>query len=86
MTVGKVSHVDPAGRADDPGGADLPERRLSIGAESGADLEAWRAIASITVYDDFRRRETEAFGRIIGNGPANFTGLLDALGGKASQP
>lgn len=43
-----------------------------------------KAAASIAVYDDFRRREAEAFKRIIGEGPANFTGLLDVLTGEAA--
>jgi len=49
-----------------------------------ADVEAWQAVATITVYDDFRRREAEAFGRIVGTGPANFTGLLGVLNAEAS--
>jgi hypothetical protein len=51
----------------------------------GADLEAWQAVATITVYDDFRRLEAEAFKRIVSTGPVDFTGLLDALGGKAAE-
>ena len=50
---------------------------------TGADLEAWQAVASITLYDDFRRRQAEAFRRIVGSSPANYTGLLGVLGGQA---
>jgi hypothetical protein len=43
------------------------------------EFKAWRDAANVSAYDDFRRREAEAFKRIIGEGPANFTGLLGVL-------
>ena len=39
----------------------------------------WQAAANVALWDDFRKREAEAFERITGTGPANFTGLLDVL-------
>jgi hypothetical protein len=48
---------------------------------AGEDFGTWQDAASVSVYDDFRRREAEAFKRIIGEGPAIFTGLLGVLGG-----
>ena len=44
--------------------------------------KAWektQAAASISVADEVWRLETIAFERIIGTGPANFTGLLSIL-------
>jgi hypothetical protein len=44
-----------------------------------ADFTIWQNAANVNLYDDFRKREAEAFAEIIGTGPANFTGLLDIL-------
>jgi hypothetical protein len=48
-----------------------------------AEFGTWKDAANIALWDDLRRREDEAFKRIIGEGPANFTGLLDVLGSEA---
>ena len=41
--------------------------------------EKMQAAASISIADEVWRRETIDFDRIIGTGPANFTGLLSIL-------
>ena len=38
-----------------------------------------QAAANIALWDDMRRREAESFKRIVGEGPAQFTGLLSIL-------
>lgn len=43
------------------------------------EYDKFRPAANISLHDQFRKAETEAFAKIIGTGPANFTGLLDAL-------
>lgn len=43
------------------------------------EFATWQAAANISLYDDFRKREAEAFRRIIGDGPGDFTGLLSIL-------
>ena len=43
------------------------------------EYDKFRAAANISLHDQFRKAETEAFAQIIGTGPANFTGLLDTL-------
>ena len=43
------------------------------------EYETIRVAANISLYDQFRKAEAAAFDRIVGTGPANFTGLLDAL-------
>ena len=48
---------------------------------SDSEFRTWEAAASISLWDDFRRREAEAFKAIIGTGPADFTGLLSVLEG-----
>lgn len=48
---------------------------------SGEAFATWQAVATISVWDDFRRREAESFRAIIGEGPTNFTGLIDILKG-----
>ena len=45
----------------------------------GADFETWRNAANIALMDDFWFRETVALDNLIGNGPAQFAGLLPAL-------
>lgn len=37
-----------------------------------SDFATWQAAANISLWDDFRRREAEAFKAIIGEGPADF--------------
>jgi len=49
---------------------------------SGEAFQAWKAAAHVALYDEFRSREAEALKRAVGEGPANFTGLLDVLGGE----
>jgi hypothetical protein len=46
---------------------------------SDDEFGEWQAAANIALWDAFRRREEEAFKRIVGEGPAQFTGLLDVL-------
>ena len=46
---------------------------------SDDEFSKWQAAANIALWDDFRRREEEAFKRIVGEGSAHFTGLLDTL-------
>ena len=45
----------------------------------GADWETWKNAANIALMDDFWFRETVALDNLIGNGPAQFAGLLPAL-------
>jgi hypothetical protein len=50
-------------------------------------LETWDACqnaAAVTQWDEFRRHESEALKSAVGEGPANFTGLLDVLNGEAA--
>jgi DNA-directed RNA polymerase subunit RPC12/RpoP len=49
---------------------------------SDAGFAAWQAVSNILVWDAFRRREAETFRAIVGEGPANFTGLLGVLKGE----
>jgi len=51
---------------------------------SDGEYATWQAVANISVWDAFRQREAEAFKAIIGEGPANFTGLLSIL--NAGEP
>jgi hypothetical protein len=53
--------------------------RLSVTTMDDAGFSSWQNAASIAVWDDFRRREDEAFRRIIGDGPGEYTGLLSVL-------
>lgn len=46
----------------------------------GEAFRVWQNASNVALYDDFRRREAETLERIVGDGPANFTGLLGALG------
>lgn len=74
--------------------ADLPEgHRLAVipGLEDGfaecragqrADITEFGPLqmtANVSLWDEFRRREAESFKQIIGDGPADYTGLLDFL-------
>ena len=50
-------------------------------ADIAADWDKFQAVANIAVLDEAWRRESRWFDEhAIGTGPANFTGLLDALG------
>jgi hypothetical protein len=78
--------------------ADLPaDHRLEIGPLSEGvakcadgkqahltQFDDFKAAVNISLYDDFRERESEAFARIIGKrAPGHeFTGILDVLGGQ----
>jgi hypothetical protein len=47
---------------------------------SDEEFKAWQAAACIRLWEDFNRRMDEVVRReIIGEGPAEFTGLLDVL-------
>ena len=72
--------------ADGPGGPYTAECREGAVASlafsqpmSDSAFARWQAAANITLWDDFRRREAEAFKAIIGDGPADYTGLLSIL-------
>ena len=43
------------------------------------EYDKFRAAANVSLHDQFRKAEAEAFAKIIGTGPPNFTGLLDML-------
>ena len=47
-----------------------------------APLGRWQAAAGVALWDDFRKREAEAFARIVGERKPGheYTGLLDILG------
>jgi hypothetical protein len=45
------------------------------------DYDQVKAVANIDLLDALNRAEDEAFAKIIGTGPAKFTGLLDVLPG-----
>ena len=77
--------------------ADLPDgHRLAVvpGLKDGfaecrdgqrADITTFEPLemaANISLWDEFRRRETEAFKAIVGEGPVNFTGLLGVIQGE----
>jgi DNA-directed RNA polymerase subunit RPC12/RpoP len=77
--------------------ADLPDgHRLAVipGLKDGfaecrdgrrADITAFESLqmaANVSLWDAFRRREAEAFRAIVGEGPADFTGLLSVLQGE----
>ena len=49
---------------------------------SDADFATWQAAVNVALMDDFRKREAEAFGKIIGKREPGheYTGLLDILG------
>jgi len=45
------------------------------------ETDAWVTMGNVLMWDDYRRRVAEASKGVVGEGPANFTGLLDVLGG-----
>ena len=50
-----------------------------------ADITAFKPLemaANVSLWDEFRRREDEVFRAVVGDRPANFTGLLGILQGE----
>lgn len=54
---------------------------------SDADFALWQAVAKVSLWDDFNRRWDKAVRKeIIGEGPVQFTGLIDVLNTKDGGP
>jgi len=56
---------------------------LSMATDDDVALGKWRDATSVAVRDAFKRREGEMSQALIGRGTADFTGLLNVLGGDA---